>query len=74
MKIDPEKLYADTDPFLDELMARQTRARYRSEGKGSAYVKLGRRIYYRGDDLIAWLAASRIQPVDVVDQVDDEAA
>ncbi len=64
MKIDPEKLYADTDPFLDEMMARQTRARYRSEGRGCAYIKLGRRIYYRGDDLIAWIDAQRVHPSD----------
>lgn len=74
MKIDPEKLYPDTDPLLDELGARQTRARYRSEGRGPAYIKLGRRIFYRGDDLIAWVTANRVQPVESDVLAGDEAA
>ncbi len=33
-----------------------TLARWRSEGKGPAFVRVGRQIRYREGDLIAWLS------------------
>jgi excisionase family DNA binding protein len=40
-------------------VAKQTLARWRSEGKGPAFVKLGRKVAYRAEDVAAWLAGRR---------------
>ncbi len=36
-------------------IARQTLARWRHEGNGPLFVKLGRRVFYRSGDLKAWI-------------------
>jgi hypothetical protein len=43
--------YCDTPP--------STFAKYRLFGGGPVFVRLGRRIFYRPDDLDAWLARNR---------------
>jgi hypothetical protein len=40
----------------------QTLRNYRHLGKGPAYLKLGRNVRYRVDDLIAYLKKNRIDP------------
>jgi excisionase family DNA binding protein len=37
----------------------RTLERWRCEGKGPAFVRLGRRVRYRRDDLEAWLVRQR---------------
>lgn len=37
-------------------IARQTLARWRHEGYGPPYVKLGRRVFYRSGDIKNWVA------------------
>jgi predicted DNA-binding transcriptional regulator AlpA len=41
----------------------RTLIRWRSLGLGPAYIKLGRHIRYQKQDLDAWLARHRVQPV-----------
>ncbi len=36
-------------------IARQTHARWRHEGAGPMFVRLGRRIFYRAGDVRAWI-------------------
>ena len=36
-------------------IAQQTHARWRHEGIGPKYVRLGRRVFYRAGDLRAWI-------------------
>jgi excisionase family DNA binding protein len=40
--------------------AKQTLARWRCEGGGPAYVKMGARVLYRRADLDAWVAGRRV--------------
>jgi excisionase family DNA binding protein len=40
--------------------ARQTLARWRYEGGGPVYVKVGARVLYRRADLEAWIAGRRV--------------
>jgi hypothetical protein len=40
-----------------------TLARWRMEGRGPAWSRLGRRVCYLRVDLLAFLAANRVQPV-----------
>lgn len=39
--------------------AEATFAKYRTQGGGSAFIRYGRRIYYRPSALAAWLPAAR---------------
>ena len=36
--------------------------RWRSTGRGPAFVKMGKFIFYRRDDIEAWIMASRKEP------------
>lgn len=40
--------------------AKQTLARWRCEGGGPAYVKVGTRVLYRRADLDAWIVGRRV--------------
>ena len=59
---DDEKLYLADDPALKVLGPYSTLAHWRSEGRGPAYVKLGKRVAYRGSALNAWIEAQTVQP------------
>ena len=65
---DPDKLYSAQDPALLPLGPYQTLAKWRFEGRGPAFFKLGSKVAYRGSDLNEWLAAQRVatsdQPAD----------
>ena len=63
---DPEKLCLSTDPELDVLGTPSTRAHWRCEGRGPAYVKLGSRVAYSGAALNEWLRSRTVQPTDRV--------
>ena len=57
-----KKLYLANDPALRPLGSYMTLAHWRHEGRGPAFVRLGRRIGYRGSDLNRWLEAQTVQP------------
>ena len=59
---DPDTFYEPTDPAMRQIAARQTLAKWRSEGRGPAFYRCGSRIIYKGADLIAWLEAHRVEP------------
>ena len=40
-------------------IAQQTAARWRCEGQGPAFIKVGRRIFYRAGDVRQWLQSRR---------------
>jgi predicted DNA-binding transcriptional regulator AlpA len=43
-------------------LAEQTLARWRSEGHGPPYVKLGKKVYYRVGDLRSWIDGQGVTP------------
>jgi excisionase family DNA binding protein len=58
----------DTSPICTKIAARvlgldhRTLEQWRYQGKGPAYLKVGRQVRYRRDDLDAWLNGRRIEP------------
>ena len=40
----------------------QTLAAWRCEGRGCAYLKIGRAVYYRRADIAAWLGEQIVRP------------
>ena len=59
---DDDKLYPTSDPKLLALAARQTLARWRHEGRGPAFVKLGSRVAYTGRALNEWIDSQTVRP------------
>ena len=55
------KLYRATDPELSVIGAYQSLAKWRFEGRGPAFHKLGSRIVYKGSDLNSWVADQRVK-------------
>ena len=41
---------------------RQTTAAMRCEGRGPAYFKIGRKVFYTEEDIAAWIATLRHDP------------
>ena len=64
MRIDPDTYYPEQDgsPALDVIGKRQTRAKYRCDGRGPAYIKIGSRVVYQGSDILNWLEKKRVVP------------
>jgi len=60
--IDPEKFYPAGTPELLEIRPKQSWAKDRHLGRGPAYSKIGRRVVYKGKDILSWLDANRIEP------------
>lgn len=61
MKIfEPDRIYDDTDEELNLIAPRGKRAQWRHRRVGPAFLKMGRRVKYSGDDLNAWIADNRI--------------
>ena len=58
-----DKLYLTDDPALKALGPYSTLAHWRSEGRGPAFIKIGKRVAYQGRDLNAWLTRQRVEPV-----------
>lgn len=50
------------DPELEIIGDRDKLAQWRHKGMGPAYYKLGRKVFYRGADLNAWVEANRVDP------------
>lgn len=59
---DDSKIYMADDPALRAIAPRSTMAHWRCESRGPAYVKLGKRVGYRGVDLNKWIDECRIEP------------
>ena len=59
---DADKLYFATDPELRKLAPASTMAHWRCEDQGPAYVKLGLRVAYKGEDLNDWIEAQTVRP------------
>jgi Helix-turn-helix domain len=62
MDIDPAELLADTEVAKILHQRTQTLAAWRSERKGPAYVKVGRRVFYRRLDITKWLGKQLHEP------------
>ena len=60
MKIEADAHYPEGSPELEVIGKRQTRAKYRHEGRGPAYIKVGSRVVYFGQDVLDWLEARRV--------------
>ena len=59
-----DKLYFAGDPALLQLGPPSTLAHWRSQRRGPAYIKVGRRVAYRGRDLNDWLASRTVRPTE----------
>ena len=62
MRFDDDKYYRTNDPALELIATRGTLAQWRCQGRGPKYLRIGRRIFYRGADLNAWLDAHTVHP------------
>ena len=60
--INPDELIADGKAASILGVKTQTLTTWRSEGRGPAYVKIGRRVYYHRPDILAFIAAGRRVP------------
>ena len=61
-RFDPDRYYLTTDSELLLLGSPATLAQHRHEGKGPRYVRLGRRVLYRGCDLNEFLDQCVVEP------------
>lgn len=50
---DPETVYVDSDKELDLIANRDKRAQWRHKRVGPSFIKMGRKVGYLGEDLIA---------------------
>ena len=62
MTIDPDELLPDDETARILHQKRQTLTAWRHEQRGPAWVKVGRRVFYRRADINAWLGAQHRQP------------
>lgn len=60
--IDPKELVENDEAATILRQKPQTLAAWRSDKKGPAYVKIGRRVLYQRSTLAAFLAASVVVP------------
>ena len=62
MHIDPDAYYPPADDELRTIAAEQTLARWRHEGRGPAFIRCGKRVLYKGSDILLWLKANKVEP------------
>jgi hypothetical protein len=62
LHVDPDELIPDTVAAVDLHQQTGTLAAWRNQGRGPAYVKIGRRVFYRRADIASWLAGQRREP------------
>lgn len=55
-----DKLYDPKELAQKIRIAERTIHRWRGEGSGPSYHKIGGRVFYRGEDITAWLEKRRI--------------
>jgi hypothetical protein len=60
--IEPGELIPDVGAAAALGVKRETLATWRSQGRGPAFVKIGRRVFYRRLDLHQFIAAQRREP------------
>ncbi len=60
LNINPETLYTPHDDAMRIIGAVPTLARWRCEKSGPSWIKAGRKILYRGSDVLAWMEAQRV--------------
>ena len=59
-----DKMYLTGDPALLAIGPYATLAKWRHEGRGPAFYKIGVKVVYKGSDLNDWLAAQRVSTRD----------
>ena len=59
---EPDRLYLTDDPNLLAILKASTLASWRCEGRGPVYMKIGKRVYYKGADLNAFIDSHRVDP------------
>lgn len=59
---DIEELIAEADLAAQLHQQITTLAAWRVGGRGPAYVKIGRKVFYRPNDVSTWLAGQRREP------------
>ena len=59
---DPDKLFTADDPLMRQIAPLGTLANWRSQRKGPAFVRLGKRVAYKGADLNRWIEAQTVRP------------
>lgn len=61
-RLDDQKYYTPADEAMRVAGTPGSLAQMRFKGVGPAYVKLGRRVLYKGSDVNRWLDEHRIEP------------
>ena len=61
---EPERLYPSNDPELLAIFSQSTLASWRCEKRGPAWLKWGKRVFYRGKDLNAFIELRRRETED----------
>ena len=59
---DPDALYTADDPVMRQIAPVGTLANWRSQRKGPAFVRLGKRVAYKGRDLLDWIESQTVRP------------
>ena len=59
---DSHRLYRATDPEMRAIASPGVLSQWRFRGRGPIYLKASGKIFYPGEDLIAWLNANRVEP------------
>jgi hypothetical protein len=62
MTIDPDELVPSDEAARKIHQRPETLTAWRHERRGPAYVKIGRKVFYRRNDIAAWLGAQRRDP------------
>ena len=57
-----DRIYLTDDPDLLAIWKAGTLSNWRCEKKGPAYMKVGKRVFYKGSDLNEFLERHRIEP------------
>ena len=58
----PDALYLVDDPALRQIAPPGTLANWRYQGKGPAFVRLGKRVAYKGRDVLDWIESQTVRP------------
>ena len=62
MEIEETAYYPSKHEVLKTLAARQKLAQWRNERRELPYYKVGSRIFYKGEDLLKFIEAKRVEP------------
>ena len=57
-----DRIYQTDSPELLAIWKANTLSNWRYERRGPAYMKVGKRVYYKGADLNAFMERHRIEP------------